>query len=330
MSETSLLSSTPETPALSQLVFGHCCICGNLDVTPIAVGEDFEYHSCVDSFVMVQCNRCKLVFLNPRPSRADLDVINPPNYHAYGFTAQNYGFVYSVRNRLEAKRLLQVCSDLKPDARILDIGCGDGFHLDLLRRFGKPSWSLEGLDASPVAVAHACRRGLHVQQGFIEDSTLPQSSYDLILLIATIEHVENPRTFLRAARDLLAPDGRILIVTDNVGSLSFPMWKDRHWGGYHFPRHFNLFTKDTLRKLAFVSGFTPERLDTLTTPVNWVYSIRNFVQDMGAPPWLIEQFSLKTPVSLGVFTIFDYFLNCLGQGGLLRMTLKKNTDDRLE
>ena len=45
--------------------------------------------------------------------------------------------------------------------RVLDVGCGDGFHLDLLRRYGESTWTLEGIDSDDRAVAAARRRGLH-------------------------------------------------------------------------------------------------------------------------------------------------------------------------
>ena len=327
MTDTLYASPSSVGPRLSSLVFSGCCICGRLDATPIAVGEDFEYASCIETFSFLECNRCGLVFLHPRPSKNDLGTIYPPNYHAYEFTSENYGMVHALRRRLEARRLREVCGDLQPGSRILDIGCGDGFHLELLRHIGHGSWQLEGLDANERASDLACRKGFRVQQGFLEDVSLPKASFDLILLIATIEHVDDPRDFLERTRELLRPNGRVLIVTDNVSSLSFRMWRNRHWGGYHFPRHFNLFSRKTLTLLARLSGFEPDKSDTLTTPVNWVYSIRNLLQDLGAPKSVVEQFSLKTPAPLGVFTVVDYLLTCLGRGGLLRMTLKRTSGD---
>ena len=51
----------------------------------------------------------------------------------------------------------------------------------------------------------------------------------------------DPAAVLRAIRRVLRPGGRLLIVTDNTGSLDFSIAKRRHWGGYHFPRHWYLF-----------------------------------------------------------------------------------------
>jgi hypothetical protein len=83
-----------------------CCVCDVDDATPIAVGEDFEYRTSPDTFLAVQCRGCGLVYLNPRPDVSELDRIYPPDYHAFEFSEERYGFVYQVRRKLEAKRLL--------------------------------------------------------------------------------------------------------------------------------------------------------------------------------------------------------------------------------
>ena len=63
--------------------------------------------------------------------------------------------------------------------------------------------------------------------------------------------------------------------------------------------------------------------ETIVSPVNWTYSVRNSLDDVGAPRWLVDQFSLSTPVTLGVFTAFDAVHTALRPGALLRVVLKK-------
>lgn len=306
------------------LVPVRCCVCDADDADPLAVGEDFEYRTSPDLFLAVRCRRCGLVYLNPRPDPRELDRIYPSDYHAFNFSEGEFGFVYKVRRWLEARRLLSCCRSLRPEARILDIGCGDGFHLDLLREYGEPGWSLEGIDSSERAAEAAGRRGLTVHRGLVQEMDLPRDRTDLALMIATIEHVDDPPGVLSAVHHLLKPGGRVVVVTDNADSPDAKLFGGRHWGGYHFPRHWNLFTAATLRELARNSGFEVESLAYVASPVNWVYSIRNRLVDRGAPRWLVEQFSLRTPVSLGVFTLLDSVLCSMGKGCLLRAVLRKS------
>lgn len=289
----------------------------------IGAGEDFEYRTSSDEFSAMLCRGCGLVFLNPRPAVSEFSRIYPPNYHAFEFSEKEFGFVFNVRRKLEAKRLLSWCKHLPDDARIVDIGCGDGFHLELLRDFGKKNWTLEGVDAESRAASVAGKKGLKVHCGLLENLDLPQESCDLAFLIMTIEHVADPVQLLRDVRSILRPGGRVVIVTDNTDSLDFKLFKNRHWGGYHFPRHWNLFNPKTMRRLAEKTEMQVESLTTQVSPVNWVYSIRNRLTDKKAPSWLVEQFSLKTPISLGVFTVFDILNNLAGRGAVLNAVFKR-------
>lgn len=298
-------------------------MCESDDAEKIGAGEDFEYRTSSIEFSALRCRNCGLVYLNPRPALSEFERIYPANYHAFEFSEKEFGFVFSVRRRLEARRLLSWCKDLPDDASIIDIGCGDGFHLELLKDFGVKTWRLEGVDADERAASAAEKKNLKIHRGTLDALRLPPDAYDLALLVQTIEHVADPPELLRQIRSLLRPGGRLVIVTDNTDSLDFRLFKNRHWGGYHFPRHWNLFNTATMRRLAAKTGFEIEWLTTQVSPVNWVYSIRNRLTDRQAPSWLVEQFSLKTPLSLGVFTVFDALHNLAGRGALLNAILKR-------
>ncbi len=107
------------------------------------------------------------------------------------------------------------------------------------------------------------------------------------------------------------------------GTTRLSLFKSRHWGGYHFPRHFNLFNRRALASLAQKCGYEVDAIRTIVSPVNWTYSLRNALEDYGAPRWLIEQFSLKTPVTLGAFTLLDTVYQVFGRGALLQAVLRR-------
>ena len=300
-----------------------CAVCGADDAEPVGVGEDFQYRTSPDSFLAVRCRRCGLVYLERRPAPSELGRIYPDEYHAFDFSPEKFGFVHRVRRRLEARRLLSVTKGLPPDARIVDVGCGDGFHLGLLAEFGASGWLVEGIDPDPRAAVAGRALGLRIHTATVEQADLAAGSYDLALLIMTIEHVADPTALLLGMHRLLKPGGRLLLVTDNTGSLDFRLFRRRHWGGYHFPRHFNLFDQPSLRRLCDRTGYEVEHLATMTSPVNWVYSIRNTLDDWGAPRSLVEQFSLESAPSLAVFTIFDLLNRLAGRGAVLRAVLSR-------
>ena len=299
-----------------------CCVCDSDDAEKIGVGSDFEYRTSDDIFSVSRCNSCALVYINPRPAVSEFKTIYPENYHAFDFSEENFGIVYKIRSRLEANRVLSWCKNLPDDARILDVGCGDGFHLDLLKKYGKKTWRLDGIDIDERAVEMAKNRKLNVRHGTIDD--LQQTDfYDLAFTVQTIEHVEQPFEFLKAIKKVLKRGGRLIVVTDNTDSYDFKLFKKSHWGGYHFPRHWNLFNQRNLAKLGEKAGFKTEKIGTQVSPVNWVYSFHNRFVDTKKPGWLIDRFTLKSTVSLSAFTALDIILQKFGKGGLLNATFVK-------
>lgn len=306
-----------------ELTLVKCCICGNSNATFIGSGQDFEYHTSGETFSMMRCNSCGLIYLNPRPVVSEFKKIYPPTYHAYNFSENNFGFPYKVRSKIEKWRLLNDCSGLPDNARILDVGCGDGFHLSLLAKSGKKNWSLEGVDVDKHAIEAATLKGLKVHLGTVEEVDLPAESYDLIFMIMTIEHLERPDKTICNIKRLLKKGGRLVIVTDNTGSFDFTFFRKHYWGGYHFPRHWNLFNRPSLRRLAEKTGFEVESLKTIISPVNWVYSIHNSLVDHGRPKWLINRFTLKSTLSLSVFTVLDFIFQKFGRGALLKGVFRK-------
>lgn len=308
---------------LLEMVSVKCCVCDREDATKIGVGEDFEYRTSDDSFNAMQCNSCGLVYVNPRPSVSEFETIYPSNYHSFDFSEENFGIVHKIRSRLEANRVLSWCKKLPDDAKILDVGCGDGFHLDLLKKYGNKNWSLDGIDIDKRAVEMAKKRDLNVKHGTIDD-VAETNFYDFAFTVQTIEHVEQPFEFLKAIRKVLKTGGKLVVVTDNTDSYDFKLFKKSHWGGYHFPRHWNLFNKNNLVKIGEKAGFETEKITTQVTPVNWVYSFHNKFVDTGKPQWLIDQFTLKSTISLSAFTALDIVLQKFGKGGLLNATFTKN------
>jgi SAM-dependent methyltransferase len=307
------------------LVPSVCCLCGTDDADPVGVGEDFEYRTGPDTFLAVRCRQCGLVFLNPRPADGEAGRIYPDNYHAFSFDETEFGLIYRVRRWLDAQRLLKWCAGLPDDAKILDVGCGDGFHLRLLKDFGKPTWTLSGVDTDARAVTAAGRAGLSVQQAKVEDLDPPPGGFNLVLLIMTIEHLADPAAVLRSIRRLLAPGGRVGIITDNVGSPDFTLFGGRHWGGYHFPRHFTLFDKSTLARLAESADLRVEKIATAVSPVNWTYSLRNWVDDWRGPRWLVRFLSLDSILPLAFFTAMDMPLSWIGRGAILRASFVRES-----
>ncbi|HZY17190.1 MAG TPA: methionine biosynthesis protein MetW [Ramlibacter sp.] len=96
------------------------------------------------------------------------------------------------------RRTLQTIARLVPEgARVLDLGCGDGALLDLLRRErGCSGYGIEIADDNVLACA---RRGVDVIQLNLDEglSLFGDDSFDVVLQIDTLQHLRNAETMLR-------------------------------------------------------------------------------------------------------------------------------------
>lgn len=125
------------------------------------------------------------------------------------------------RETLLARRRRWV-SLFKPGERVLDLGCGDGFFMELLRESGIDSFGVE-LD---TAKAHAVeQKGLHGFLGsfdaFFEAAReRPRKfRFDGVMLSHVLEHFQpkdGVRLILQCA-NLLNPGGRLVVITPNIG-----------------------------------------------------------------------------------------------------------------
>jgi SAM-dependent methyltransferase len=88
-----------------------------------------------------------------------------------------------------------------PARRILEVGCGEGYVAHWVDRILQPE-VVVGLDLSPVTLAEA--RDRHPGVAFVEGTAyrLPfaDQSFDLVMCLEILEHLENPRKALQEAR----------------------------------------------------------------------------------------------------------------------------------
>lgn len=143
---------------------------------------------------------------------------------------------------------------------LLEVGCGAGMYLDLMRALG---WkTVVGVDFSAKATGQARDvLGLEVHCGDLAEVGLEAERFDAVSLSHTLEHVPDPVAFLAEIRRVMKPGGRLAIVVPNMGSLCARVF-GRFWLGLEPPRHVVDFTRDSLRLALERAGLVVETLAT--------------------------------------------------------------------
>ncbi len=159
--------------------------------------------------------------------------------------------------RERQSRYIETFADCGP---VLDIGCGRGEFLELLRDAGVPA---RGIDSDTAMVLHAQSKGLDVVQADLFDylAELPLGSLGGILCSHVIEHLPASAQIrlVRLAGAALRPGGRMVFETPNpqsliAGSINF----------YCDPTHLRPVYPDTLAFLVEQEGFHDVRVEFLS------------------------------------------------------------------
>lgn len=134
---------------------------------------------------------------------------------------------------------------------IIDVGCGRG---DLFDVVGPRARRYIGVDAIRYP-------GLPPQVEFVEADLngeaigVPDAVADVVAAVETIEHLENPRRFVRLLVRLLRPGGWLFVTTPNQRSLLslaslVVKGEFAHFQGVHYPAHLTALLDVDLRRIA--------------------------------------------------------------------------------
>jgi SAM-dependent methyltransferase len=98
--------------------------------------------------------------------------------------------------------------------RILEVGCGEGMMFD-----GTPTTPVQ-MDVSMTRVARAAGKCRYLLCGDGYQLPFAGGSFDVVLLIAVLEHTREPWRILAEARRVLTPGGRVIMVVPNDVTMS--------------------------------------------------------------------------------------------------------------
>lgn len=143
----------------------------------------------------------------------------------------------------------------KRPLRLLEVGAGTGSNLAMLQTFGTVD-AIEP-DEGARAIA-AARSGIAVGGGYLPGGVdLPDATYDVVLLLDVLEHVEDDLGALQLLRRKMAPGGRLILTVPAAPW----MWSGHDVAHHHHRR----YTRATLEAVVRRAGLTPRHVTHYNT-----------------------------------------------------------------
>ncbi len=195
---------------------------------------------------IVQCTRCGYVYASPRWSDEEL---------LAAYTAvEDETYVHERAGReLTFRKHLQALEKVVGPANgrsLLDIGAYIGVFVQVAAQRGWDAW---GVEPSDWAAAEAQRHGLNVIAGTQYAPELAGRQFDVITMWDVIEHVTDPKSEIRHARELLRPGGVLVLHTMDIDSLLARLMGTR-WP-WLMDMHLHYFSQKTMRAMLEDVGF---------------------------------------------------------------------------
>jgi 2-polyprenyl-3-methyl-5-hydroxy-6-metoxy-1,4-benzoquinol methylase len=300
-----------------------CNLCGADRPLSFATTRDRQ-HWLPGIFTLVQCGRCGLIYLNPRPAGAELAAYYPDDYDPYAILNDQQGPAVARLNLRYsmAKRCGLVERYAPARGRALDIGCATGRFLDAMRRRG---WEAHGVELNEHVAAEARGRlGLDVHTGTLQEASYPSAWFEAVTMWDVLEHVPDPLGELREIQRILKPGGVVALRVPDVSSPEARFFGN-YWVGLDAPRHLYVFSPTTLAAMLARAGL--ELIDQRNLAGNhpaWTLSVQGWIGERWGPRRgrQVGAALLSMPARLLLAPYF-YAISAARQGTLLTIVARR-------
>ncbi|WP_421763777.1 class I SAM-dependent methyltransferase [Ekhidna sp.] len=222
-----------------------------LEQCPVCKHTHFINHLICDdhsvtgeSFALVKCDKCNLIFTNPRPEKKNLaKYYSSENYISHTDRANSpINFIYRLVRKFTLKQKIKLVQKYKKNGTLLDYGCGTG---DFLQTATKNNWQPFGYEPDLKAKKIASEKNGNQ----IIESINTIDKVDVVTAWHVLEHVSDLSETVKQLRKILVDGGHLIIALPNHRSYDAAYYKE-FWAAYDVPRHLYHFDEEAVKELA--------------------------------------------------------------------------------
>jgi SAM-dependent methyltransferase len=231
------LSDVIQQAGSQEIVEVPCGACGSKDRHELFSKQGFRFH---------RCRECSHVYVSPRIS-ADLQAEILAAFDGDGCSDK-----YLEVQRIYAERICDLLRQRTPGARLLDVGFGRGYLMQMAQVYG---FEVHGLDGSAARVEPMRPLfGDRVAHAVVGRDPLLWDSFDVVVLSHVLEHLADPRGALADLASIMNPGGWVYIAVPDVDSMDYKIF-GKHWDVVNPLVHLHYFTYDSISRVLDSAGF---------------------------------------------------------------------------
>jgi SAM-dependent methyltransferase len=213
-----------------------CGVCQAAERRVLFQKQGFSFHRCLT---------CSHVYVSPRIG-ADLQA---RMLQLDGLACEDQ---YLDIQRLYAESICHLLQARSPGSRLLDIGFGRGYLMQMAQAYGFESYGVEGSRAQVERLRP--QFGERVVSLVVGRDPIPWEGMDVVVMSHVLEHVPDPQAVLGEIRRRTTPGGWVYLAVPDMESMHFKLLGKR-WDAVNPLAHLHYFNERSLGHLLEATGF---------------------------------------------------------------------------
>lgn len=200
-------------------------------ICPNCSSKNIKLYTMIHEYALNKCSECEIIYTVTKESAKRVN---------HKFYNSSYIEGYKKRESELKKRFqshLNIIDRYSTGGEILDIGCGVGFFLEIVTKFSKHIWKVNGVEPNNLLIKFSNKKiKKFLTKGILSKLPFKSHSFDCVTCFDVLEHDLNLQSNLKEIKRILKKDGILVIQTPNYLSLMRIITGSK-WDWWALPDH---------------------------------------------------------------------------------------------